>query len=91
LASKKKRGECEIAITIDGAKLGAKINHITFGFKLTNKASRCSITGKLIFSELKNIQSDEWSYPETTLFGDDNSETYETQLAGQFGFIRQTR
>jgi hypothetical protein len=91
LEEKAKRGEGEIAITIDGSKIDAKVNHITFGFKLTDKASRCPITGKLIFSELKNMQSDEWYYHAAMLFEDDNIETCETQFAGQFVFIRQVR
>jgi hypothetical protein len=91
LEEKAKGGECEIAITIDGAKRDTKINHIIFGFKITNTASRCPITGKLIFSLLKNMLSDEWSYPATTLFEDDSSATYETHFSGQFGYIRKVR
>jgi hypothetical protein len=33
LERKAKQGELEMAITIDGAKLDAKINHVTWGFK----------------------------------------------------------
>jgi hypothetical protein len=36
-----KRGELEMAITIDGAKLDAKIHHVIWGFKLTDISSRC--------------------------------------------------
>jgi hypothetical protein len=41
-----------MAISVDGAKLDAKVNHVTWGFKLTDKYSRCPITGMLIYSEL---------------------------------------
>jgi hypothetical protein len=67
-------------ITIDGANLDAK--------KLTEKDSRCPITGMLIYSELKNMQSDSWSFPGTTLFKEDNSKTYEHILCYQFGYVR---
>jgi hypothetical protein len=75
LEGKAKQGELEMAITIDGTKLDAKINHVTWGFKLTYRDSLCPITGMLIYSELKNMQSDSWSFPGTTLFEDDNSKT----------------
>jgi hypothetical protein len=65
LEGKARQDELEMAITIDGAKLDAKINHVTWGFKLTDKDSRCPITGMLIYSELKNMQSDSWSFPGT--------------------------
>jgi hypothetical protein len=46
LEGKVKQGELEMAITIDGAKLDAKINHVVWGFKLTDKVAfqsqRCS-------------------------------------------------
>jgi hypothetical protein len=91
LEGKAKQGELEMAITIDGAKLDAKINHVTWGFKLTDKDSRCPITGMLIYSELKNMQSDSWSFPGTTLFEDDNSKTYEQSFCDQFAFVRLLR
>jgi hypothetical protein len=34
LEGKAKQGELEIAITIYGAKLDSKINHVTWGFKI---------------------------------------------------------
>jgi hypothetical protein len=48
LEEQAKRGELEMAITINGAKLDAKINHVMWGFKLTDINSRCPLGGKLI-------------------------------------------
>jgi hypothetical protein len=91
LEGKVKQGELEMAITINGAKLDAKIKHVTWGFKLTDKDSRCPITGMLIYSELKNMQSDSWRFPGTTFFEDDNSKTYEQSFCDQFAFVRLLR
>jgi hypothetical protein len=91
LEEKAKQGKLEMAIMIDGAKFDAKINHVTSGFKLTDKDSRCPITGMLIYSELKNMQSDSWSFLGRILFEDDNSNTYEQSFCDQFGFVRLLR
>jgi hypothetical protein len=90
LEGKVKQGELEMPITIDGTKLYAKRNHVTWGFKLTDKDSRCPITGMLIYSELKNMQSDSWRFPGTKLFEDDNSKTYEQSFCDHF-FVRLLR
>jgi hypothetical protein len=88
LEGKAKQDELEMAITIDCVKLDAKINHVTWGFKLTDKDSRCPITVMLIYSELKNMQSDSWRFPGTTFFEDDNSKTYEQSFCDKSGFVR---
>jgi hypothetical protein len=80
-----------MAITIYGAKLDAKINHVTWGFKLTDQDIRSLITGMLIYSEYKNMQSDSWSFPGKILFQDDNSKTYEQSFCDQFGCVRLLR
>jgi hypothetical protein len=52
-----------MAITIDDAKLEEKRKYVIWGFKLLYKDTLCLITGMLIYSELKNMQSDSWSFP----------------------------
>jgi hypothetical protein len=91
LEEQAKRGELEMEFTIDGAKLDAKINHVMWGFKLTYINSRCPIRGKLIYSELKKMQSDEWAFPGKSVFEDDKKETYETIFCDQFDFVREVR
>jgi hypothetical protein len=80
LEEKVKRGDLEMVIKIEGVKLDAQINHITWGFKVTNFDSRCRFAKKLIYSELKTTQSDRWSFPGKTIFKDDNKETYDTSF-----------
>jgi hypothetical protein len=53
-----------MAIVIDGAKLGAKINYVTRVFKLTDKDSSCPITGMLIYSELKKCSQTHGAFVE---------------------------
>jgi hypothetical protein len=91
LEEQAKRGELEMAITIDGAKIDAKINHVTWGLNLTDINSRCPIRGKLIYSALKTMQSDEWEFPGKSVFEDDKKETYETTFCDQFDFVREVR
>jgi hypothetical protein len=78
-------------ITIYGAKLDAKTNHITWGFNLTDVDSRCPFTTKLIYSKLKTMRSDSWSFPGKTIFNDDNNETYVSSFTEQFAFSREAR
>jgi hypothetical protein len=91
LEGKVKQSELEMAITIDGAKLDSKINHLPWGFKLTDKDSSCPITGILKYSEIKNMQSDSSSFPGTILFEDKNSKHYEQSFCDQFGLLRLLR
>jgi hypothetical protein len=90
LEEKAKRGELEMAITIAGAKLDAKINHISWGFKLTDVDSRCPVTNKLIYSKFKTMQSDSWSFPGKKIFEEDNKETYELSFPGKH-IVREVR
>jgi hypothetical protein len=87
LEEKENNGEVEIAITIDGAKLDAKVAHVSFGFKLTDKDFVCQIAEQNMFYELKNLQSDKWCYPVKTIFEKDNQETYEEKFDNKFSFV----
>jgi hypothetical protein len=57
-----KRRSVKIALTVDGAPLDDHTGHVTIGFKICDKEANCPISGKYIFSELKNIQSSKWAY-----------------------------
>jgi hypothetical protein len=54
LEEKARASGCEIAITVDGAKLDEYCIHVTCGFKMTDKDARDPLTGSLF---LPTIQS----------------------------------
>jgi hypothetical protein len=58
LEEQAKGGKLEMVITIYGTKLDVKINHVTWGFNLTDINSRCPIRGKLICSDFKTMTRD---------------------------------
>jgi hypothetical protein len=75
-----------IALTVDGAPLDDHTGHATVGFKMFHKEVKCTINGKCIFSELKNIQSSKWDYPIIMIPAKDNTDTYDKYIHPIFEF-----
>jgi hypothetical protein len=86
-----KKRNVEIAITIDAAEIDNETNHITVGFKLCDKATRCPVTKMLIFSDLCNLQSDKWCFPIKMLLAKDNNETCIRHFKDVFDFCQRLR
>jgi hypothetical protein len=68
LEEKARASGCEIAITVDGAKLDDYCIHVTCGFKMTDKDARDPLTGKLL---LPTIQSSNNAFPITSIIAKD--------------------
>jgi hypothetical protein len=73
LEEKARASGCEIAITVDGAKLDDYCIHVTCGFKMTDKDIHNLLTGKLI---LPTIQSSNNDFTITSIIRKDNKSTY---------------
>jgi hypothetical protein len=76
----------EIALTVDRAPPDDHTGHVTVGFKICDKEAKYPISGKYIFSELKNIQSSKWYYPIIMLLAKDNKDTYDKYIRPIFEF-----
>jgi hypothetical protein len=63
---------CEIATTVDGAKLDDYCCHITCGFKLTDKNSKDPLFGRLLFD---TMQSKRKCIPIVSIIAKDNKAT----------------
>jgi hypothetical protein len=88
---------CEIAITVDGAKLDDYCIHVTCGFKITDKDARDSLhididnplkRGKLL---LLTIQRSKNTFPITSIIAKDNKFTYNKFLRHIFEFSQELR
>jgi hypothetical protein len=73
LEEKARASGCEIAITVDGAKLDDYYIHVTCGFKMTDKDARDALTGKLL---LPTIQSSNNAFSTMYIITKDNKSTY---------------
>jgi hypothetical protein len=94
LSEEAKVRQVEIALTVDGAPLDDKIGHITIGFKMCDKAARCSIMKLLIFNEEKegpNLQSGKFCFPVAMILAKDNKETYNKYLREIFNDVQVLR
>jgi hypothetical protein len=67
------------------------MGHVTFGFKICDKEAKYPISGKYIFSELKNIQSIKWAYPSIMLLAKEQSDTYNKYIHPIFEFTETMR
>jgi hypothetical protein len=76
---------------VDGAPLDDHMGHVTVGFKICDKEATCPISGKYIFSELKNIQSSKRDYPIIMLLAKDNKDTYDNYIHPIFEFTEKMR
>jgi hypothetical protein len=83
LEGKARASGCEIAITVDGAKLDDYCIHVTCGFKMTDKYARDPLTGKLL---LHTIQSRNNAFPITSIIAKDNKPSYNKFLRHIFEF-----
>jgi hypothetical protein len=81
----------EICLTIDGAPLDGHTGRVTIGFKICDKEAKCPISGKYIYSELKNMQSSKWAYLITMLLAKDNKGTYERYIRPISEFTEKMR
>jgi hypothetical protein len=88
LEGKSPASGCEIAITVDGAKLDDYCIHVTGGFKMTDKDARDPLTGKLL---LPTIQSSNNDFPITPIIAKDNKYTYNKFLRHIFEFGQELR
>jgi hypothetical protein len=89
---------CEIAITVDGAKLDDYCIHVTCGFKMTDKDAHDPLDfdedddplkrGKLL---LPTIQSSKNAFPITSIFTKDKKSTYNKFLRHIFEFGQELR
>jgi hypothetical protein len=86
--------QVEIALTVDGAPLDDKIEHVTIGFKICDKATRCPIMNVLIFDEEKegpNLHSGKFCFPVAMPLTKDNKETYNKYLHEIFNDVQVLR
>jgi DNA-directed RNA polymerase subunit RPC12/RpoP len=88
---------CDIAITVNGAKLNDYCTNVTCGFKMTDKEARDPLDidedeplkrGKLLLSTIQSIKND---FPITSLIAKDNKSTYNKFLRHIFEFGQELR
>jgi hypothetical protein len=78
LEEKARAGGCEIATTVDGAKLDNYCIHVTYGFKMTDKDTHYPLDINLQIEKLllPTIHSSKNAFPITSIIAKDNKSTY---------------
>jgi hypothetical protein len=95
-----KEGTFEIVVTVDGAKLDERTQHLTIDFKIYDKHTKDPVTVKCIYcnddgegeeSHLDNLLSGSWCFPIISIIAKDNKETYEHYLRPIFEYCDDLR
>jgi hypothetical protein len=77
---------CEIAITVDGAKLYDYCIHVTCGFKMMDKDACDPLTVNMLLPTIKSSNND---FPITSIIAKDNTSAYNKFLRHVFDFSQE--